>query len=240
MKYFLICIIALFTLIPSPVKSAEGDYIVLLHGIARTSDSMSGLEKYFSEKGYKVHNIDYPSREKTIEELAEFIDSEIRKFNNDKQKKLNFVTHSMGGIVARTYIANHRPENLGKVVMLGPPNGGSEVADFLRFNSAYKKIYGPAGKELVTGNSGIADDLPPVDFELGIIAGDLSIDPVSSAIIPGPDDGKVAIEKTKIEGMEDHIVMHVSHAFIMNDSDVMEQTWYFIIHGQFKKESGKD
>jgi hypothetical protein len=141
----------------------------------------------------------------------------------------------MGGLITRAYLKEYRPENLGRVVMLGTPNKGSQVADFLRDNFLYKKIYGPAGQELVTGRD--ADALfGKVDYPLGIVAGTYSIDPISSKlIIKVPSDGKVSVESTKCEGMADHILLPASHTFMPNNKEVIAAALAFVKDGAFPK-----
>ena len=119
--------------------------------------------------------------------------------------------------------------------MLGPPNKGSEVADFFKGFFLYEKIYGPAGQELGTEHQDYSALLGGVDFELGVIAGDRSIDPISSTIIPGPDDGKVGVDRTRLPGMKDHIVIHATHTFMMNNKTVLKQTVHFLKSGEFKR-----
>ncbi|TNE25400.1 MAG: alpha/beta fold hydrolase [Alphaproteobacteria bacterium] len=219
----------------SPARAADGnsDYIVLLHGIQRSSKSMEKMATRFSQAGYHVINIDYQSQEYTIDRLADNIYAQIKPFTKNKDYKIHFVGHSMGGLVTRAIIKRHRPENLGRVVMLGTPNQGSEVADFLENNILFQNFYGPAGMQLVTDQRGIANLLGPVDFDLGIIAGTLSIDPLSSAMLPGKDDGKVTVERTKLKGMKDHIVLPTTHTFMMMNNRVIAQTEHFLKHGVF-------
>ena len=180
-------------------------------------------------------NIDYSSRKYTIRELADKIHPQIEKFIADKTKPVHFVGHSMGGLVIRAYVARHPPENMGRVVFLGPPSHGSEVADFLKNWFLYKGFCGPAGQELTTGRDYDAL-LGKVSYDLGIIAGDRSLDPVSSLLISGDNDGKVSVESTKLAAMKDHIVIHATHTFMMKNADVIRQTRYFIEHGAFKKQ----
>ena len=242
MKTILFLIITLMFL-PQVSFAAQSDYVVLLHGIARTKGSMEGMGEALSQKGYVVINIDYESRKKKIEKLIVDVRKEIVKYNIPETKKINFIGHSMGGLVIRAYINKYKPKNIGKVVMLGTPNQGSEVADFLVDNYFYKTFYGKAGQELVTDQSDFKKIFGTVDYELGVIAGNCTIDPVSSFIIPGDDDGKVAIAKTKIKGMKDHITLCATHSFMPSNKQVKQQTKYFLEHGKFQhktKDKTKD
>ena len=217
-------------------ETASSEYVVLLHGLARSKSSMAKLESHLSDKGYSVLNIAYPSRSKTIEELAgEVIPKAIERCRNNGAKKIHFVTHSMGGIVVRYYLKHYALPELGRVVMLSPPNRGSEVVDKLGQTFIFKWINGPAGQQLGTGNDNLPKKLGAVDFDLGIITGDRSINPFLSLIIPGTDDGKVSVNNAKVEGMRDYIVIHATHPFIMKNRQAIEQAIHFLKFGKFQK-----
>jgi len=222
------------SLIVCSFNAAAGECVVLLHGLARTSESMSELEEALSERKYVVVNIDYPSREKKVEELAEIAVREgVDKCKRKSAAPVNIVTHSLGGILVRQYLEEHELPELKRVVMLGPPNGGSEVVDKLRDVSIFNIINGPAGSQLGTASEDIPARLGPVDFELGVIAGTKSINPVLSTFLPDPDDGKVSVENAKIEGMCGFIALPVSHTFMMKNDEVIRQVMYFLDKGIF-------
>ncbi len=140
----------------------------------------------------------------------------------------------MGGILLRQYLYKNQIQNLGRVVMLGPPNKGSQVVDKLSDMPGFKMLNGPAGMQLGTGKSGITHCLGPANFELGIIAGTQSLNPILSLMLPSPNDGKVSVDSTKIEGMKDHIVMPVTHTFMMTNEKVIQQVLFFLKHGCFE------
>lgn len=214
---------------------STNDYIVILHGIARTYRSMRSLAKFLESKGYPVLNLDYPSTRIPLESLIEHIDKQVTAFNQDLQRKIHFVGYSMGGLLARGVINKHRPSNLGRVVQLAPPNQGSEVADFWKNNFLFKWIFGPAGQDLGAEKKSFARILGVVDFELGIIAGNRTWDPISSAMIEGPNDGKVSVENTKVPGLADHIVIPASHTFIIYNQEAWNQTLHFLEYGKFNR-----
>jgi len=207
--------------------------VVLLHGMARTEGSMSKLAKELKNEGYVVSNYGYPSTSLKIDEIAKVhVPEAIAGCGN--AENVNFVTHSLGGIVLRKYLSLHTFEKLGRVVMLGPPNQGSEIVDKLKNVPGFKLINGPAGLQLGTGEDSVPNTLGPVTYPVGIIAGSSTFNLVLSQMLPNPNDGKVSVERTKVEGMSDHVVMPVTHTFMMKNNDVITQVKVFLKSGKFK------
>jgi len=223
-------IFILMTLLSSQAHSNE--CVILLHGLARTDNSMETLSKALNKTGYQTINVSYPSTKYRIEQLAQ---ESISKALADcpQATKINFVTHSMGGILLRQYLSENTIENMGRTVMLGPPNKGSEIVDKLGEVPGFEFINGPAGMQLGTNDESIPNSLGAVDFELGIIAGTRSFNPLLSSIIPKPNDGKVSVESSKVAGMTDHIELAVTHTFMMNKTDVIKHVIYFLKNGVF-------
>ncbi len=218
-------------------QKQKDECIILLHGLARTSRSMLVMERELKKAGYQTHNCNYPSRDHAVELLSEtFIPQAIEFCNNKYQpKQIHFVAHSMGGILIRCYLAKVHPQNLGRVVMLAPPNAGSELVDHLSRFQLFQLINGPAGRQLGTEASSLPKSLGPVDYECGIIAGNKSVNPLTSALIPGEDDGKVSTKSTQVVGMTDYLIVPHSHTFMMNRPLVIEQTINFIKYGAFQE-----
>ena len=186
------------------------------------------------QAGYTVLNVAYPSRSANIESLVKStIPRALGHETLAKCSHIHFVTHSMGGLLVRAFCAAQREPRMGRVVMLGPPNQGSEVVDHLGHWRIFRWLNGPAGSELGTGKDQLPQTLGPVTFELGVIAGDRSINWINSALIPGPDDGKVAIKATAVDGMSDHLTVHAAHPFLMRDRKAIQATIRFLKTGTF-------
>jgi pimeloyl-ACP methyl ester carboxylesterase len=226
--------ILLFALFLTANALAE-DCVVLLHGLMRSENSMNKMEKMLAGEGWAVRNISYESTELPLEVLAE--DAIPRGVEAcPDTATIHFVTHSMGGILLRTYLEKNDIDRLGHVVMLGPPNQGSEVIDRYREFPGFAWFSGPAGMQLGTGEASIPRSLGSVTFDLGIIAGNRTINPILSRSLPDKDDGKVSVESTRVEGMNDHIEMPVTHMFMMRDKDVIRQVSHYLQNGQFMRE----
>ncbi len=230
-------LLLVLTLVPTaPVWGQE--CAVLLHGLARTSGSMSEVERVLTNEGYHVVNAGYPSRDFPIDVLAEStIPGALREC--PEAANVHFVTHSMGGILVRYYLGQHPVKRLGRVVMMGPPNGGSQVVDKLRSVPGFGAINGQAGDQLGTDTTSVPVGLGPATFEVGVIAGNRSLSPILSALLPGPDDGKIAVAQTCLGGMADHIVLPVTHTFMMRNGSVLRQIVRFLETGAFNDEKGE-
>lgn len=196
------------------------DYVVLMHGFWRTAKSMGKLEAALTKEGYEVVNINYPSRDETIETISS---GHLKKMLHDKcpdkKRKIHFVTHSMGGIIVRHFLAENKLPNIGRVVMLAPPNNGSKMADVFSKFEIVNKVLGPALKQLTTHKKSPPKSIRKPNYEVGIIAGSL--------------DGKVSVKSTQLDGMKDFLIVPSAHSFIMDWDEVIVAVKNFIKKGKF-------
>lgn len=197
---------------------------------------MRSLYNLFVDDGYRVWSKSYPSTKNTIEQLSnDTITKALNYCQIGSNKRVHFVTHSLGGILLRVYLQDRTITNMGNIVMLSPPNHGSEVVDALKDNVLFQFFLGPAGQQLGTGEGSIPRTLKPIEGVIGIITGDRSYEPWFSTTLPGPDDGKVSTRSAKLGEMHDYLVVQSGHTYIMDDEAVIRQVRHFLLHSQFLK-----
>lgn len=213
------------------------DCVVLLHGLARTAMSMNPMQRALTEEGFETANIDYPSRDYSVEKLAGIAVPEGLEACRAKDgvNRIHFVTHSLGGILLRQYLSEESISDLGRVVMLGPPNQGSAAVDELRDLPGFDWLNGPAGLQLGKGVESVPLRLGPATFELGVIAGNRTIDPITSSVLENPDDGRVSVADTRLDGMADFVEVDHSHAFMMRMREPIRLTIRFLKNGTFSE-----
>jgi len=215
-------------------RSGDGPNVVLLHGLIRSGRSMTTIGEALSDAGYRVCNVSYPSTDHSIEVLAsDYVAPAVSRCFPDSNAPVDFVTHSMGGIIVRQLAATHAIPHLGRVVMLGPPNAGSELVDEFGSWWLFRKVNGPAGQQLGTSPESTPRRLGPATFELGIIAGDRSWNWLLSRYLPDRDDGKVSVASAALEGMKDFLVINANHTFIVRNREAISQTLRFLRDGVF-------
>jgi triacylglycerol lipase len=211
------------------------DCVVLLHGLGRTSLSMKGVEWYLKRRGYLVINARYPTSRISVEQISQrYLEPLLASHIPRSAAKINFVTHSQGGILLRHYLSEHDLPNLGRVVMLAPPNHGSEIIDRLKTTRLTRPFLGPSYLELGTDAEALPNRLGPVNFDCGIIAGDRSLNPLLSGMLTGPNDGKVTVASAQIEGMRDFLVLPFSHTWLMWRKTTLRQIQCFLETGRFE------
>jgi pimeloyl-ACP methyl ester carboxylesterase len=208
--------------------------VVLLHGIAVGAWTLKRMERALRARGFATLNLDYASRRKQLDALADDIHPAVSDFARRLDGPLHFVGHSMGGLLARVYVAKYRPDRLGRMVMLGTPNGGSEIVDLLQAFPIYRWYFGPAGMQLTTSPDRALAALPPPDYPVGIVAGDLSVYPISSFfILPRPNDGRVSVASSRLAGMADHVTVRTVHSALPYHPAAIGRTVAFLSDGYF-------
>ena len=228
---FIVLIIGV-CLSPPTMSAANGkECVILLHGLGRTNHSMFRLESVLKKQQYIVVNHSYPSTRKSINTLSKQIQPMVNECLGRHATRIHFVTHSLGGIILQQYLHTNRIPTLTYIVMLAPPNHGSQLADLLHKRWFFRRILGPAIEELTTDKPDIS--MLPGQYKIGIIAGNYSLNPVSKTIFAEPNDGKVAVSSTKLQQMSDFIVLPATHTFIMQNPLAQKQISYFLSHGCF-------
>ncbi len=209
--------------------------MILLHGLGRFRQSMRRIEKHLKSLGYTTINLAYPSTTKSIETIAEtHLARAVQSCTADGSGKIHFVGHSLGGLIVRQYLQGHSVPAGSRLVMISSPNRGSELVDILLRVPLYRWITGPAGQEIGRGPESVVHRLKPVEVEVGVIAGNRSINLLVSAFMDGPGDGMVSVKSTMLPEMRDFIVVPSTHTFIMENPLVMRQVAHFFKYGRFE------
>jgi pimeloyl-ACP methyl ester carboxylesterase len=215
-------------------KDEASEWVILLHGLGRFRQSMRRLEQHLKSLGFSTINLAYPSTTKTIETIAEtHLARAVQDCDDQRAGKIHFVGHSLGGLIVRQYLQQHSVPAGSRLVMLSPPNQGSDLVDLLMWFPPYRWITGPAGQEIGRGPESVFHRLKPVEIEVGVIAGNHSINLLAAAFMDGPGDGTVSVKSTMLPEMRDFIIVSNAHTFIMRDPLVMMQVAYFLEHGRF-------
>ena len=209
----------------------SGHAVILIHGIVRTSKSFSKMAEALKKEGYTVIGFDYPSTQVEISQSAEYLHQLLESLKGIE--KISFVVHSMGGLLVRCYLRKHGDDRIERMVMLGVPNHGANMADIFKNILLFKMIFGPAGRQLGI-NGGFIDSLPTPEFEFGVIAGARGKESGYNPLIPGDDDGTVSVESTRLPGACDFATVQCLHSFMMNHADTIAYTREFLKTGRFR------
>lgn len=214
----------------------SGHAVIMLHGIIRSSKSMSRMQTALTEAGFVPVPFDYPSTQANLDKCSGYLDKVLKSLEGVKE--ISFVTHSMGGLVVRNWLKDHEDQRVRRLVMLGTPNKGAEMADKLRDVKLFKLILGPAGQQLVSGDASDIAKLPVPKFEFACIAGARGTADGYNPLIPGDDDGTVAVKSSLLEGAADSELFPILHSFLPLNPEVIKSSVRFLKTGSLR-ESGK-
>ncbi|WP_437191627.1 lipase family alpha/beta hydrolase [Planctomicrobium sp. SH527] len=213
-----------------------GRAVILIHGIIRSSKSFSVMKKRLEDSGAIVVGFDYPSTRVSLQECATYFKRVLESLDGIEQ--IDLVVHSMGGLLVRTYLqmeGEKRDPRLHRMVMLGVPNLGADMATKLREYWAFQWTLGPAGQQLVREGGSFIAGLPTPDFEFAIIAGCRGTEDGWNMLIPGDDDGTVSVDSTRLPGAADFVAIRVLHSTMMWNLEVIESSIRFLETGSLRE-----
>lgn len=211
-----------------------GDYVVVIHGLGWFRDTLKPTVKYLNQRGYTPVRFTYDSRSPLLEmELVERIDTLIREQCPDPKRRIHFVAHSMGCIVTRLYLKHRQPKRLGRVVLLTPPNQGTELADLVGRSELLKEFFGKGASDLGTHAASLPNSLPAATYAPGIIMGNRSMFAPLSWYLQGPDDGVIRVERGKMPGMGGFIVVPSTHTRLPGASGALREMDHYLQTGKF-------
>ncbi len=213
------------------MKESKSYPIVLLHGIHRTANSMRSFQRAFDQRGFLVINLSYPSMKHSIEESANSIAVRLAPLG---EQEFDMVVHSLGGLVTRAMLARHPRLRVRRLVMLGTPNRGSELATKLQKSPIYRVLFGKP-HSAIAHESEFIKNLPPPRCEFGIIAGGFGKKFGMVPWVRGDNDGLVAVESAKLDGAKDFILLRLDHRRLLHSRKAIHQTLHFLEHGRFEK-----
>ncbi len=215
----------------------RGKVVILLHGLMRSRSSLSSLETYLAENGhYQTINFQYASSRQDIAHHAAALDTLIGRLGPDVTE-IDFVAHRLGNIVVRRYLydlatCHTMDPRFKRMVMLGPPNQGSQWAVTLRDTLLFKTITGVSGQQLGKQWATIKPNLATPSFEFGIVSGGgEQVNRFEQWMFSGPSDYTVSVEETLLPGAADQITLPVLHGTMMNDPAAQQCTLQFLQHG---------
>ncbi len=213
----------------------RGDCVVLVHGLWRNGFAMRSIEKMLGEQGFYTVSIDYPSTSMPIPEISEqYLGAQgvdLCRANNSP--RIHLVTHSMGGIVARHYLQTHHLPEGSRVVMLSPPNQGSEFSEKFAGQWWFDALVGPAGSSLTRTESGIIDQLEPISEPVGIVAAYRDWSAWPDSWLPAPNDGTVSVASMVLEEMDDFVLVNSGHSMMRYNDSVHQHIVNFLNEGRF-------
>jgi len=206
--------------------------VVLIHGILRSSKSFSTIAARLRESGWAAFPFDYPSSQIGIHEAADYLNSVVSHLED--LDELDFVCHSMGGLVLRAWFGEHSDPRVKRAVMMGTPNRGAALADMLRKNLIFRAVFGPSGQQLVTDADGVIPKLATPPCEFALIAGARGTPEGWNPLIPGDDDGTVSVDAVRLDGCTDFTTVRALHSLLLKHPQAVEQALHFLEHGRLQ------
>lgn len=223
------------TAMANPVPTLPGSpaCVFVLHGLARPSATET-LAAALRRTGFDARSVIYRSTSDSFEGMVERLAQAVSA-RSSSCRQLDFVGYSLGALVIRAYLGESPPAQLGRVVMIAPPNQGSELADHLGAIWLFRRAAGAVAAQLGTAADSLPRRLPAPRYPLGIIAGDRASNPLGWLLIAGPHDGTVSVASTRLDGMSDFLLVHRTHHFIVRTPEVAAQTAAFLRNGRFNR-----
>lgn len=212
----------------------DGRAVILIHGLLQSSKCMADMAVHFERAGYTTVEFDYPSTQVSIPEAARYLDKVIQSL--DGIDEINFVTHSMGGLVVRAYSMDFQDARIKRMVMLGTPNQGAELADIVHQYWFLRTAAGPGARQLGTRGDGLIPKLPLPKCEFAVIAGCRGTPVGWNPLIRGDDDGTVTVESTKLPGAADFVTVCAFHSRLLWEEESISHTVNFIKEGRLRSD----
>jgi pimeloyl-ACP methyl ester carboxylesterase len=215
------------------LQPMSGRAVILIHGIGRSSKSFNAMKLALEADGVTVVGFDYASTRVPISDSAEYLNQVIESLEGIEQ--IDFVVHSMGGLVVRAWTHKHSDPRIGRLVMLGVPNLGAKMANHLKDVGLFKLVMGPAGQQLVEGDDAFVAGLPTPHFPFAVIAGARGTENGFNPLTPGDDDGTVSVDSTRLAGAADFMTVPTLHSFLMGNKDVIAASRRFLTTGVLRE-----
>lgn len=239
-KLIPLLLIVQFLILPLNTSSATDedsqDLVILVHGLARSGNAMWLIGHRLEKAGHKTCAIDYPSMTASFEKTQAALSSEIERCikSNNAFGAVHFVTHSLGGPLTRKYLSSNPLKNMGRMVMLSPPNHGSDLVERFDHLKYFRSILGPVASELTADQRSWLARIPAPDYEVGVLAGNYTFNPIAAYLLDGKDDGAVSIEDMKLKDMADFREISATHVTIRYSSAASRQIFEFLATGHFE------
>jgi len=215
-----------------------GEVVVLVHGICRSSKSMSKLQKHLRKQGLQTYSFDYPSTRISIEDSADSLHKVLSSMEG--VERIHLIGFSLGGLVVRSCQHRHPDDRIGRTLLVGTPNRGAELADTFRSNVLFKMIFGQAGQQLSCTEAGLAATLPAPQGEFAVIAGARNMDGGYNPLIGGDNDGTVSLASARLKGACDFLVVPALHPFLIGQKETLAAAYSYLHTGKLRPDGERE